>query len=265
MGTAIGFEDVVVEVLDPQAKAGHAEPANYRELGLGERPGLALEGNLLRGVPRRYRGEAFDQPLELLRGQEGRRTAPEIHEIERPTSNRRRPRQALPLAGQRLQVLLHLLRVLVGVDPEVTEVTPLPAERDVQVEAERHASWRRPLERRPRVSRDRLGRPYRERRIGSDEIAADAGVVANRSGIRHAAATISARRASSSAEIERFPVERGLESLPAAVTLPSCPRRLRRAAGLRPANDDTTRRRLRRFRHEQPATIIAAGWFEFAR
>ena len=41
----------------------------------------------------------------------------------------------LPLARQHVEVLADLLRVLVGVDAEVAEVTPLPAERDVQVEA----------------------------------------------------------------------------------------------------------------------------------
>ena len=83
----------------------------------------------------------------------------------------------LPLARQEIEILLDLARVLVGVDAEVAEVAALPAERDVQVEAERHACAGGRCQRRPRVGGDRLRRPHRERRVIRDEVAADLGLL----------------------------------------------------------------------------------------
>ena len=48
-------------------------------------------------------------------------------------------RVKLPFVNQRVEVLDDIARVLVGIDPEVAEVTALPAERHVQVKTERHA------------------------------------------------------------------------------------------------------------------------------
>ena len=45
----------------------------------------------------------------------------------------------LPLAREHVEVVGDFLRVLVGVDAEVAEVAPLPAERNVQVHPERDA------------------------------------------------------------------------------------------------------------------------------
>ena len=249
-------------------------PADRRSLASVSVPGShskVISSACVHGVTAVRR---FDQAFELLRGQERRRAAAEVDEVRAagrqwPAS----PREQLPLARQHVEVVADFLRVLVGVDAEVAEVTPLPAERDVQVEAERHARPGGAVERRHRVALDGLGRPHRERRIGGDEIAADAGVVANRSGIRHASPTISAHRASSSAEIERFPVERGLESLRGAVRCHAvfgvhgaCGA----LAGLRPArttrrhddndaNDTSNRPRLlRRGRSRLPPEISAA-------
>jgi hypothetical protein len=76
-----------------------------------------------------------------------------------------------------VQVVAHLLRVLVGVDAEVAEVTPLPAERDVEIEPERHARNRRRVEGRHTIGRHCRGIPRGERRIGGNEVAANFSVI----------------------------------------------------------------------------------------
>ena len=95
------------------------------------------------------RGQPSDQAFELLRREKRRRAAAEVDEVERPAGDRRLRRVQLPFAREHVQVVVDLLGVLVGVDAEVAEVAPLPAERNVQVEAERHAGHGRRLERRP--------------------------------------------------------------------------------------------------------------------
>ena len=66
----------------------------------------------------------------------------------RPARERRLRAQQLPFAREQVEVLLDLLRVLVGVDAEVAEVAALPAERNVQVQPERHAGAGRRRQRR---------------------------------------------------------------------------------------------------------------------
>ncbi len=117
----------------------------------------------------------FTRPLELLRREKRRRAAAEVDEVQRPAGDRRQLAVQLELARQHVEILVDLARVLVGVDPEVAEVAPLAAERNVQVHAERHVGRRRRRERRHRVGGDGVVRPDGERRIGGDEVAADLG------------------------------------------------------------------------------------------
>ena len=148
--------------------------ANRRELGFGERAGLALEGDLFGVVPRAGGVEPADQALQLLRRQERRRAAAEVDEVEAAAGDRRLRRVELPFARQQIEILLDLARVLVGVDPEVAEMAALPAERDVQVQTKRarpasagacsRAAW---------ASLTAAGIPDRKRRIIRDEIAPD--------------------------------------------------------------------------------------------
>ena len=70
----------------------------------------------------------------------------------------------------------HLAGVAVGIDTEVTEMTTLAAERNVQVQAKRHTGRRRG-ERRPGLAVHGFGGPDRERRVIRDEIAADLGLL----------------------------------------------------------------------------------------
>ena len=47
MRAAVQLEDLVVEVLDAEAEPRHADAADRRELGFGQRARLALERDLL--------------------------------------------------------------------------------------------------------------------------------------------------------------------------------------------------------------------------
>ena len=103
-----------------------------------KRARLALEGDFLGRPPRAHAVHAADEPFELRRRDVRRRAAAEVDEVQRPPGDGRLLGVELPLARQDVEISLHLGRVLVGVDAEVAEVTALPAERDVEVEPERH-------------------------------------------------------------------------------------------------------------------------------
>ena len=141
MRAAVQLEDAIVEVLDAEAEPRDAGAADDVELGLGQRARLALERDLLGRASRaRSAVRRLDQRLELRRRQEGRRAAAEVDEIDRPARRARAAaRSSCPFPHERVEILLDLLRVLVRVDAEVAEMAALPAERDVQVQAERHA------------------------------------------------------------------------------------------------------------------------------
>ena len=164
---------LVVEVLDAEAETRDPHPPDRRELRLRQRPGLALEGDFFGARPRRDRRQAPDQALELRRREKRRGAPAEVHEINRPAGDSLERRVELPLARQEIEVRLDFLRVAIGVDAEVTEMTALPAERNVQVHAERHACDRRRCKRRPGLRGDRLRRPDGEWRVIRHEIAAN--------------------------------------------------------------------------------------------
>ena len=138
MRAAVQLENVIVEVLDAEAEPRHAHVANGGELGFGERAGLALERDFFGRRPRRDGRQPLHQAAQLPHRQERRRAAAEVHEVERPAVDRGIGVVQLPLARHHVEILLDFLRVLVGVDAEVAEMAALPAERDVQVQAERH-------------------------------------------------------------------------------------------------------------------------------
>ena len=93
--------------------------------------------------------------VSCLAAEERRRAAAEVDEAERPAAHHRQLADQLDLARQGRDVALDVVRVLVGVDAEVAELAALAAERNVQIQAQRHAraggaAAQRPL--RPRGS-----------------------------------------------------------------------------------------------------------------
>src|SRR5690606_30379589 len=126
------------EVLDAEAEPRDAEAPDRLQLRLRERARLALERDLLGRVPRGDRGETPDERLELARREERRRAAAEVDEVQRPARDGGPGGVELPLAREQVEVVGDLLRVAIGVDAEVAEVAALPAERDVQVQPQRH-------------------------------------------------------------------------------------------------------------------------------
>ena len=54
VGAAVDLQNLIVEILDPEAKAGHADILDDLQLAFGDGSGLALEGDLL-GLPQAAR------------------------------------------------------------------------------------------------------------------------------------------------------------------------------------------------------------------
>ena len=177
MRPAVELEDPVVEVLDaetePRDPHARGSPRSFASVSVPGSHSNVISSAPAHGVAAVSR---VDEPLELRGREERRRAAAEIHEVERTAGDRRRRRIELPLARQAIEIRLHLARVPFGVDAEVTEMTLLPAERDVQVEAQRH-SGRGAGQRRTADSVDGFGGPHRKRRVIRDEVAADLGLV----------------------------------------------------------------------------------------
>ena len=131
MGAPVDLEDVVVEVLNAKAEPCHTQFPNRVELGLGQRAGFALERDLLGRRPGHHPLEPRNQRLELTDREKRRRAAAEIHEVERASGDRRLIGVQLPLATEQIQIRLDFAGVLLRVDPEVTEVAALAAERNM--------------------------------------------------------------------------------------------------------------------------------------
>ena len=174
MGPAVVFEDLVVEILDAERDAGHADLFEHFHLFEAERSRLALEGDFLGRFP----GEIFAQPIvqraELLRAEIRRRAAAEVSKPQRSPLNARLVAQQFEFVLERLDIILDRLRVLIRVNAEVTEPAPFAAKGDVNVQPHRHRTVR--LARQSTANlRDVLRLPQRKRRVIGDEITTDVG------------------------------------------------------------------------------------------
>src|SRR5262245_5802298 len=95
--------------------------------------------------------ESIHQIAKLLFADVGRRAAAEVGEPELPPLQCVHAAVDFILLDQRVEIDLDLRSVLVRVDFEVTKFTPLAAEGDVNVKAERLLDARGPAERLDRV------------------------------------------------------------------------------------------------------------------
>ena len=97
MRAAVQLEDPIAEVLDAEAEARHAHVADRFELRLGQRAGLAFERHLLGRRPTASPpSAAITSRCELAGREKRRRAAAEVHEVQRPTGDRRRRRDTTP-------------------------------------------------------------------------------------------------------------------------------------------------------------------------
>ena len=78
--------------------------------------------------------------VSCLADKKRRRAAAEIDEAKRPPPHHRLLADQLDLVLQRLAIRLDLLGVLVRIDAEIAELAPLAAERNVQIQAQRHVA-----------------------------------------------------------------------------------------------------------------------------
>src|SRR5207244_4491812 len=139
----IDLQDVIVEILDPQAQPRHPQTANRLELMIGQRAWLALKCDLLCLVPRQQLLHAVGQVPELVHRKVRRCAAAEVNEARRAAAYKRFARIQLELLQHRVNVVPNRRRIFVRIDLEIAKVAALAAKRDVNVHSEwRAALWR---------------------------------------------------------------------------------------------------------------------------
>src|SRR3982751_2683650 len=112
--------------------------------------------------------------MKLTLADVGRRTAPKVCKPQLPSLNRGRPAVAFHLFDKGIEIDFDLARILVGIDFEVAKLTTLPAEGNVEIEAERIAGSCRSVKDFSDF-RQIVRLPLRERRVIGNEIIADFG------------------------------------------------------------------------------------------
>src|SRR6185436_7371253 len=135
MRATVGGEDLIVEVFDPETETRHADRLERFEFRFLQRAGLTLESDLLRLVPTHVTIETIDEVTQLLVADVRRRAATEVRKAKLASCKRGHATVKLVLLDQRVEIRLDLGGVLVRVDFEVTKVTALATERNVDVEA----------------------------------------------------------------------------------------------------------------------------------
>ena len=141
MSPAVFGKHRVAEILDAQAQPRDAQFFQRVDLRLGKRSRLALERDFFGLVPIDVGPQAIDQRRELLAAEERGSAAAEIDEAKRPAPHHRQPADQLDFARQGRDILLDLVRVLVGVNAEIAELAPLAAKREC---ADKAPAARRP-------------------------------------------------------------------------------------------------------------------------
>src|SRR5262249_20170505 len=132
----------IAEVFDAEAQPGNAHVAQGSKLVLLQGARLTLEGDFLGLVPRQQRLQAMEEAGQLRRTEIRWRAAAEVNVVQSPTADDGLPAVEFDFLHQGVEVRLDVARVLVGVDAEVAELAALPAEGNVQVQAQRRGRVR---------------------------------------------------------------------------------------------------------------------------
>src|SRR5207248_1876468 len=130
---AIGFQDLVIEVLDAQAQPSNAESLQCFQLVLLQCAGLALKRHLLRVFPGEQRLYLFEQPAQLVSAEEGGRAAAEVDEMEGPARRHGHGGVESDFAHECVEIDIDVAGVLVGVDAEIAKFAAFAAKRNVQI------------------------------------------------------------------------------------------------------------------------------------
>ena len=141
VGTSVQFQNRVVEMLDAQAQAGHADRLDGFELAPFERSRLALESYFARMRPAKVFGDTLDQTCELFTAQKGGRSAAKVDEVKRPIRQGGAAAVEGALTYQGIAVDVDVLRILVRVDAEIAELAALAAEWNVDIQPQRRARY----------------------------------------------------------------------------------------------------------------------------
>src|SRR6185295_9736025 len=133
MRASVDLEDVVIEVFDPQAEAGHAQVLDRAKLRLGQCSRLALKSDLFGLVPWQNPLHRIDEAGELARRNIRWSAAAKINKLRFSAADERPLRVELQLLNGRIQISLDLRGVFIGVDLEVAKVAAFTAKRDMNV------------------------------------------------------------------------------------------------------------------------------------
>src|SRR5689334_14092870 len=135
MRATIGGEDLIVKVFDAETQTRHTDRFKRFEFRFLQRPRLAFKRDFFRVLPTHVTIETIDEITQLLLADVRRRATAEVSEAKLASFERRRATVKLVLFDQRVEIDLDLGGVLIRVDFEVTEMTALAAERDVDIKA----------------------------------------------------------------------------------------------------------------------------------
>ena len=135
MGPAIHFENVVVKVFNPETEARHSDFTKGLQFLFREGAWLALKGDFLGLVPGEKIFHPISQVLELTDREITGCSPAKIDELRLPPGEIFGARIAFKLLDAGIEIGIDLVRILVGVDAEITEVTAFSAKRDVKVDS----------------------------------------------------------------------------------------------------------------------------------
>ena len=169
MRPTIDLENVVVKVFNTQTQARHPDIFNRRELARIQGSRFTLKGHFLGIVPWKNGFHSVSQLSQLLRREIRGRPSTKINELGLSSLDERLASHHLKFGHRRVQVVLDLIRTLIGINAKVAEMTASPAEGNVVIETQWHSLFRGLI-----VSGLNLGiliiRPKRKGRVIRNEI-----------------------------------------------------------------------------------------------
>ena len=142
MSPTVDLQNGVVEMLDAQTQSSDTHFSDGPELVVGECSRFGFEGDFCRLIPRKQTLHALGQIAELVRRQVARSPSTEVDEAGFSPADHCLGGKGSEVFEQGIQVGLDVVGILVGVDAEVTKVTSLPAEGNVDVESQRYSGLR---------------------------------------------------------------------------------------------------------------------------
>ncbi len=142
MCSTVLFKDRVVEVFDAERNPRDADLFQRFDFLQTERSRLTLKRDFFSRFPRDMFGEFVAQKQQLSGTQVRRRSTTKIDKSQIAILHRFGLAEHLDFAGQAVDVTLNRLRILIGINAEVTEAAAFSAEWNVKVKPHRNGRVR---------------------------------------------------------------------------------------------------------------------------